>query len=436
VSIRITSVTPDSLADLLGWQAGDEIVSIDGHRIGDEIDFRFYSADAEIEVRLRRNGMLREERVERPENEPFGVSVEEFVIRPCADDCVFCFVDQNPAGLREALYFRDSDPRMSFLYGNYITTTNLRQSDLDRIVEQRLSPMYISVHCTDDAIRRKMMGHRKQSDRLMEKMQFFRENDIEMHTQIVLVPGYNDGKALIRTIEDLWDMRDAVKSVSVVPVGLTSHRQGLEDLRHLSPDEARGVIGQIQSWQTRFRKESDTGFVYASDEMYILAGIEFPEEVEYDGFPLMENGVGMCRDFLDEFEFQVADLPASIPDGLRVTLVTGTLAAPILEQRIVPRLNRIGGLEVSVRKAENRIFGPAVTVSGLLGYRCIRAALGDDDPGDLVLLPPDCINFEGDFLDNVPGRNRPEDLATAIGRPVRVFAGDWQEALSLERVPS
>ncbi len=374
MSIRITSISPGSVADRLGWQPDDEIISIDGHRIGDEIDFRFYAAESELDVRLRRKGMLREERVVRPENEPFGVEVEEFVIRPCADDCIFCFVDQNPGGLREALYFRDSDPRMSFLYGNYITVTNLRQGDLDRIVEQRLSPMYISVHCTDDEIRRRMMGHRRQTDRLREKMQFLRENGIEMHTQIVLVPGYNDGAALVRTIEDLFGMRDAVKSVSVVPVGLTSHRQGLEELRHLTPDEARQLIGQIDDWQARFRSESGTGFVYASDEMYILAGLDFPQEDAYDGFPLMENGVGMCRDFLDEFAFQIEALPTSLAAPRRITFVTGTLAAPILEQRIATKLRAIEGLDVEVLVAENQIFGPAVTVSGLLGYRCIRAA--------------------------------------------------------------
>ncbi|HEX9658900.1 MAG TPA: DUF512 domain-containing protein [Rhodothermales bacterium] len=429
MSVRITSIHPGSLADRLGWKPGDEIVSIDGHRIGDEIDFRFYAADEELDVRLRRKGVLLEDRVDRPENEPFGVEVEEFVIRPCADDCIFCFVDQNPAGLREALYFRDSDPRMSFLYGNYITVTNLRQSDLDRIVEQRLTPMYISVHCTDDEIRRRMMGHSKQTDRLREKMQFFRENGIEMHTQIVLVPGYNDGDALTRTIEDLYAMHDAVKSVSVVPVGLTSRRQGLEELRPLTRAEARAVVDQILDWQSRFRSDSGTGFVYASDEMYILAGLDFPQEDEYDGFPLMENGVGMCRDFLNEFDFQIDSLSQPLPEPIRVTMVTGTLAAPILRDRIAPRLNAIEGLEVVVRVAENTIFGPAVTVSGLLGYQCIRAAIGAERPGDLVLIPPDCVNFEGDFLDNVPGRNRPEDMAAELGCPVRVFTGDWEEVI-------
>ena len=430
MSATIKHVETGSIADQLGWRQGDVVVSINGERIADEIDFRFHAADSELSVQIRRSGILKTYDFERPENEPFGIALEDFVIRPCADDCVFCFVDQNPAGLRDALYFRDSDPRMSFLYGNYITATNLREADLERVVNQRLSPMYISVHCTDNEIRRRMMGHTRQEDRLLEKMQFFRENGIEMHTQIVLVPGFNDGDALVKTIEDLYAMSDMVRSVSIVPVGLTSRRQGLEDLRHLTSAEARNVIDQIVAWQTRFREDISSGFVYASDEMYLLAGVEFPQEEEYDGFPLMENGVGMCRDMLDEFEFQLEALLEEELQPRSVTIVTGSLASPILADRIAPRLNEVENLDVRVVKAENRIFGPAVTVSGLLGYKCISSALAGEDLGDLVLLPPDCINFEGDFLDNVAGSNNPGDLSRELGVPVRVFAGDWIDALA------
>ncbi len=430
MSATIKHVEPGSLAAELGWRSGDVIVSVNDRQIGDEIDLRFHAAEPELDVKIRRAGILKEYAFERPENEPLGISLEDFVIRPCADDCVFCFVDQNPAGLRDALYFRDSDPRMSFLYGNYITVTNLRQSDLDRIVEQRLSPMYISVHCTDDEIRRRMMGHVKQRDHLNEKLQFFRRNGIEMHTQIVLVPGYNDGDALIRTIGDLYSMNDKVRTVSIVPVGLTSRRQGLEELRPLNNGEAREVIGQVNNWQDRFRSEIGSGFVYASDEMYLLAGLEFPEEPEYDGFPLMENGVGMCRDFLNEFEFQLGDLHTDSPGPIRITMVTGTLASPILRNRIAPALNAIDGLTVDVVVGENRIFGLAVTVSGLMGYKCMSAALAGRELGDVVLLPPDCVNYQGDFLDNVAGKNNPGDLSLELGVPVRLFAGDWKAALS------
>ena len=265
----------------------------------------------------------------------------------------------------------------------------------------------------------------------MEKMQFFRENGIEMHTQIVLVPGYNDGEALIRTIDDLYAMSDMVKSISVVPVGLTSRRQGLESLRHVTSAEARELVDQIESWQRQFRREIGAGFVYGSDELYLLAGVDFPHEEDYDGFPLMENGVGMSRDLLDEFEFQLETLKEEVDrEPKRVTMVTGALAEPLLKDRIAPALNELENLEVRVVPAENRIFGPAVTVSGLLGYKCISSALEGEDLGDAVILPPDCINFEGDFLDNVAGKNRPEDLERELGVPVRVFAGDWIDAVS------
>jgi putative radical SAM enzyme (TIGR03279 family) len=429
MSATIKHIEPNSLAHQLGWAVGDVLVSVNGMRIADEIDFRFYASDADLTVDIRRDGILKTYRFDRPENEPLGVALEDFVIRPCADDCVFCFVDQNPAGLREALYFRDSDPRMSFLYGNYITVTNLRQADLDRIVEQRLSPMYISVHCTDDDIRRRMMGHVRQDDRLGEKMQFFRDNGIDMHTQIVLVPGFNDGDALEKTIDDLYSMNDAVKSVSIVPVGLTNHRQGLEQLRNLSPQEARDLLARIEEWQGQFRSEVGSGFVYASDEVYLLAGEDFPQETAYDGFPLMENGVGMCRDLLDEFAFQIEDLAESVNEPLGITMVSGVLAAPMLEQHIAPRLNAIDNLRAEVVCATNRIFGSAVTVSGLLGYKCILSSLEGRELGDLVLLPPDCVNYQGDFLDNVAGRNSPADLEAELGVPVKVFSGDWLEIL-------
>jgi NifB/MoaA-like Fe-S oxidoreductase len=274
-----------------------------------------------------------------------------------------------------------------------------------------------------------MMGHTRQRDHLNEKLQFFRENGIDMHTQIVLVPGFNDGDALVKTIDDLYAMYDAVQSVSIVPVGLTSHRQGLQELRHVTPAEADALIDQIETWQDHSRADIGSGFVYGSDELYLLAGREFPQEDAYDGFPLMENGVGMCRDFLDEFEFQLDDLRETDLEPTHITMVTGTLASSILTDRIAPVLNEIPNLTVDVVTAENRIFGPAVTVSGLLGYKCIRSALGDRKLGDLVLLPPDCINYQGDFLDNVAGRNSPDDLAEELGTPVRIFAGDWLDAL-------
>ncbi len=432
--VRITEIEPGSLADDLGWRPGDQLLAINGETVQDELDLRFKAAEERFTVKVRMGGDLREQSVSRDLDEPLGAAFEEFRIKTCGDDCVFCFVDQNPVGLRDTLYFRDGDFRMSFLYGNYITMTNLRDRDMRRIVEQRLSPLYISVHCTTDEIRRRMMGHRTQQDRLMEKLEFLRAHGIDMHAQVVLVPGFNDGEALVKTVEDLYAMNDRMQSLSIVPVGLTKHRRELTDLRTLRPEEARALAGQVEAWQARFRDEIGRGFVYLSDEMYLLAGLDFPEEDDYDGYPLMENGVGMSRDFLNELDYQREYLPEALPEPKTLTLVTGTLTESLLEERIAPVLREVRNLDVQVVEAENLLFGDSVTVSGLLNFKSFYAALKSlgeaRQLGDLVLLPPDSVNFEGLFLDNRPGQNSPDDLSAALGGvPVEVFGGDWANVI-------
>ena len=430
VPVRVSSVEPDSLASRLGWAPGDQVLAVNGEPVEDELDFRFKTSEEALTLKVRRGGALVEDAVEKEPDTPLGVELEEFRVKTCGDDCVFCFVDQNPTGLRDTLYFRDGDFRMSFLYGNYITVTNLRDRDLDRIVEQRLSPLYVSVHCTDDDVRAAMMGHRTLRDRQGEKLRFLADHGIELHAQIVLVPGFNDGARLVQTVLDLYDLHEQLFSVSIVPVGLTAHRQSLHDLRPVSPPEARQLARQVARWQGRFRERIGRGFVYLSDEVYLLAGLDFPDEDAYDGYPLMENGVGMSRDFLDELAFQAEDFPDALPAPTAVTLVSGTLTAPLLDARVRPVLEGVGGLSVDVVACENRLFGEVVTVSGLLNFKSFLAELGPRAAagtlGDLVVLPPDSVNFEGLFLDNRPGQMTPDDLSAALGGvEVVVFDGDW-----------
>lgn len=428
--VRIASVDPGSPAETLGWAPGDQILAVNGEPVEDELDFRFKTAEETLALKVRKGGTLVEETVERRDGTTLGVELEEFRVKTCGDDCVFCFVDQNPVGLRDTLYFRDGDFRMSFLYGNYITVTNLRDRDLERIVEQRLSPLYVSVHCTDDDVRAEMMGHRTLRDRQAEKLRYLADHGIELHAQIVLVPGFNDGGQLVKTILDLYDLREQLYSVSIVPVGLTEHRKALTSLRPVSADEARQLARQVARWQRQFRAEIGRGFVYLSDEVYLIAGLDFPDEENYDGYPLMENGVGMSRDFLDELAFQAEDFPGGLPDPRRVTLVSGALTAPLLDERVRPLLERVEGLDVDVVTCRNRLFGDVVTVSGLLNFKSFLAELKPRADagtlGDVVVLPPDCVNFEGLFLDNRPGQMTPEDLSRALGGvEVVVFDGDW-----------
>lgn len=426
--VRISAVEPGSLAESLGWAPGDQVLAVNGEAVEDELDFRFKTSEEALALRVRTGGGLVEQAVEKEPDEPLGVELEEFRVKTCGDDCVFCFVDQNPVGLRDTLYFRDGDFRMSFLYGNYITVTNLRERDLERIVEQRLSPLYVSVHCTDDAVRAAMMGHRTK-DRQGEKLRYLADHGIELHAQIVLVPGYNDAGKLAETILDLYGLHEQLFSVSIVPVGLTRHRRELAALRPVSPPEARQLVRLVARWQAFFREAIGRGFVYLSDEVYLLAGVDFPDEDDYDGYPLMENGVGLSRDFLNELAFQAEDFPEALPRPRRVTFASGTLTAPLLDGRVRPLLERVGGLDVRVVPCENLLFGDVVTVSGLLNFKSFRAALeplaARGELGDLVVLPPDCVNFEGLFLDNRPGQMTPDDLGRALGVPVEVFDGDW-----------
>ena len=428
--VRIAAVEPGSLADQLGWAPGDSVLAIDGVAVEDELDFRFKATEERLTLRVRRAGVVVEQPLEKEPDEGLGATFEEFRIKTCGDDCVFCFVDQNPTGLRDTLYFRDGDFRMSFLYGNYITVTNLRERQLERIVEQRLSPLYISVHCTDDATRAAMMGHRTVRDRLREKLRFLVDHDIELHAQIVLVPGFNDAGRLAETVADLAGLSDHLFSVSVVPVGLTAHRQALSDLRPVSPAEAAQLVRFTEHWQRHFRATLGRGFLYLSDEVYLLAGRDFPHEDAYDGYPLMENGVGMSRDFLNELAFQAEDFPAALPAPARLTLATGTLAEGLLRERVAPVLERVEGLEAQVVACPNTLFGEVVTVSGLLNYKSLVAALrplaARGELGDRVLLPPDSVNFEGLFLDNREGAMTTDDLSAALGGvAVEVFDGDW-----------
>lgn len=423
--MKIVAVEPGSIAAELGIREGDELLEINEVRLRDHLDFRFHEGDPDLSLKVARNGELVIYDIEKEEGEKVGIEFEEMKILACGNDCIFCFVDQNPAGLRKDLYFRDGDYRLSFMYGNYTTMTNAGPAILRRIIEQRLSPQYISVHVTDYGVRKKLMGLRK-DDLILEKIKLLHDNDIDMHTQIVLCPGVNDGEVLRRTVEDLYRFRRRIVSLAIVPVGLTDHRFGLHELRKVDRIYAGELLDAVAPWQKRFRKETGRAFVYPSDEFFVVAGRPLPPGTYYDGFPQMENGVGIVRSFLMEFRRQARDFPRRLRSRRRLTLLTAELPSGFLQQEVVPKLRAIGNLEVHCLVAPNLLYGRSVTVAGLLSGKCVSSVLEGSDPGDLVLLPPDILNASGVFLDDTTPAELEERFRTAL----MMFGGDWGEVFA------
>jgi putative radical SAM enzyme (TIGR03279 family) len=422
--VKIVTVHSEGIAADLGLRPGDELLEINNQTVRDNIDLRFHEPEPEVILKVAREGEVTVYEIEKEEGEPLGLEIEEMKVLSCGNDCVFCFVDQNPKGLRKELYFRDGDYRMSFLYGNYTTMTNAGPAILRRIINQRLSPQYISVHATDPDVRARLMGLRK-DDRILEKIALLHDHRIDMHTQIVLCPGLNDGATLEKTVQDLYRFNRRIISLAVVPVGLTDHRFGLTPIAHIDRAYAERLIDTLAQWQARFRRDIGRGFVHASDEFYIVASREIPAERCYDGYPQIENGVGMVRQFLSQFQRQARRFPASLPSSRKVQLVTGDLAQGFMRDVVVPRLQRVRKLEVELVVAPNTLFGRTVTVTGLLSGKCVYSALEHTAGSDAVLLPPDILNTSGVFLDDMS----PDDLERRLQRSVRVFDGRWGSVL-------
>ncbi len=423
--MKITTVEPGSIAEEIGIQIGDDLLEVNGKRVLDAIDYRFHEGREEISLRVFRGKEGTVYDIEKDEDDRVGIDFEEMQILSCGNDCIFCFVDQNPKGLRGQLYFRDGDYRLSFMYGNYTTMTNAGPAILQRIIEQRLSPQYISVHVTNYEIRKRLMGLRK-DDLILNKIKLLHDAGIDMHTQIVLCPGINDGQALVKTVEDLYLYNKHVVSLAVVPVGLTDHRFGLPELKRVDHDYANILLDQVEGWQKKFRKEIGRAFVYASDEFYVTADREIPPAKYYDGFPQTENGVGLVRSFVDDFNRQAKKLPARLSKRRRMVMATSVSASGFMRHEILPRLQGVGGLDVELIVATNTLFGENVTVAGLLSGKCLYSAMKDKNCGDMVLLPPDILNGDGLFLDDatVP------QLEDQLDVPVMIYDGSWDDVFS------
>lgn len=421
----VREVVPESPADLAGIQPGDLLQTINDNPVRDLVDYQFYAAEEELLLGIERNGRARTVLVAKAPDDEMGIRFGEEpapFIRICANKCVFCFIKGLPErhqpqrglplGMRETLYIKDDDYRYSFLFGNFITLTNLKEADWRRLEEQRLSPLYVSVHTTNADLRRKMVDGPR-SGEILNQLRRLGDLRITCHTQLVLCPEINDGDEMERSIADLTALRPIVESISVVPVGLTKYNnmlnvEGLPPMRSFRRDEAQDVMARVERWQRQFAAEPGARgmpFVYLSDEWYYVTKHPFPPARHYGAYAQIENGVGMTRKLLDDWRTARKTLPASLPTPRRVGIATSMMARPVIE-RLARDLRRIGDIEVRVVPVENRFFGPVVTVAGLLCgqdvLEQVREQCGNFTRDDLLLLPRVMLDNAGKrFLDDV-----------------------------------
>ncbi len=420
--LRIEHVTGGSPAARAGVKSGDRLLALNGHPVRDIIDVLFYAEDGPSVCMFQTREGQKRVALEGV-GEESGLVFAPMRTMRCGNACVFCFIDQNPAGLRPTLYVKDEDYRLSFLHGSYVTLSNIGKQGLDRIIAQRLSPLYVSIHALDLEKRKKLLGLRR-DDRLHKKMRALLDAGIELHGQIVLCPEWNDGEELERTVEGLAPYYPGLRTLSVVPVGLTLHRQGLAPLRSVQKREAADLLDRYGLWQRAHQKTHGESFLFFSDEFYLLAGRALPPVRRYGDFWQVENGVGMTALFLSRFQQASRGFPRKCRNRSHWIMVTGRLAEPVLAKHVIPRLSRIGNMKVTLLGVTNRFYGESVTVSGLLAGCDILDALRAAPRDAAVLLPPNCLNPDGLFLDGTT----PQEIASALGREIRIPELDfWTE---------
>jgi putative radical SAM enzyme (TIGR03279 family) len=432
----IAAIEPESFAAEAGLQIGDEIIEVNGHPVEDVIDVQFYAADEWIEMKIRRGGMILACVGGRDYNQTLGIEFEhptfDIDIRRCNNLCPFCFVLQMPSRMRRALYVKDDDYRYSFLHGHFVTLTNLSEHDWERIGDQFLSPLYVSVHATDLRIRRSCLRNPTAPD-IMAQLRWLAEHDIDVHAQLVITPGLNDGPYLGQSIDDLATLWPHVQSICVVPVGLTKHHK--YDRRPLNKAEMRAIFEEVNEYQQYYLRQFGMRFVYLTDEWYLQLGEPLPPRSHYDGFALEENGQGMVRNFLNDWRVVKRELKAKREEGRRLrtryksaTLVTGTLFGPTL-MKAAKEFTRLSGLPVEVVPIVNERLGETITVAGLLMGEDIITQLKARELGDVVVLPRIMFDHpQGIALDDVS----PLQIARALDRPVALAdaMGDVLDALT------
>ncbi len=422
--LLIARVESGSLAEGLGLQPGDAVLSVNGKRVMDTLDYRFHVTEPYVELTIQRGDETLTLATQKEPYDLLGIEFENDLadrIHTCNNKCVFCFIHQMPKGMRRSLYLMDDDFRLSFLYGNYVTLTNLTEEEFQRILEQRLTPMYVSVHATDPDLRGRLLGKREPAP-ILPVLQRLHEGGIDVHAQIVLCPGWNDGDALRQTLYDLAMLHPAVTgkragtlSVAIVPVGLTKFRQKLTPLTPPDRAYAQRFIREVRAMERHFRKRLGTRFAFLSDEWFFLAGEPIPGRRYYEDFPQLDDGVGTVRLFLDRACHVARRLPLALPRTVQMTLVTGELPAAVIE-RFARMLQRVQGVELNVCAVKNHFFGGTVSVAGLLTAQDIADALARVPTYPTVVLPSICLREDHLFLDDVTV----EQFETQIGRRVLV----------------
>ena len=395
--VRIAEIESGSIADELSLEIGSRVVRINGERVRDGIDLTFMMSETDFELEMvSPEGEVTIYEIDREPGEQVGIVPAPDTIRECANKCVFCFIDGNPSDARQTLWLRDDDFRLSFTYGSYVTLTNLGPKGLRRLIDQQISPLYVSVHATEADVRERLLVNSR-AGLIMDQLRQLIEGGLEVHTQVVLCPDWNDGVHLDRTIADLRELGPSIRSLSIVPVGLTRFNID-RPVRLLHPNEAAAVIDQVDKAREWAVTERGSGWCYAADEMYLIAGRTIPGGDYYDDGALYENGVGAVRRFLDSFDQGIAETPRY--EGVRIRLVTGGSMLPFINE-LAPRLSEQTGAEVNPVHVLNRYFGDTVTIAGLLGGEDILHALGECREDDVIVLPAEALNADGVFIDDV-----------------------------------
>ena len=424
--VKIVSVSKKSRADRAGIIAGDVLVSINGREIHDVLDYRFYLAERQISLTVKRDGEELVFEIKKSEYDDIGLEFETPLMdkkMSCENKCVFCFIDQLPKGLRESLYFKDDDSRLSFLHGNYVTLTNMHDRDIDRIIEMHISPVNISVHTTNPELRVKMMKN-KRSGEVLSYLGRLADAGISLCCQIVLCRGLNDGAELDRTMRDLEGLYPSLVSTSIVPAGLTKYRDGLYELEPFTPEECREVLRQVNAFGDECKKKHGTRLFYPADELYIKGGVPLPDEEFYEEYSQIENGVGMLASLESEFKCELDYLDEYLPDysGKReVSMATGYAAYEHIARLAYLLESRVEGLKINVYPIKNNFFGEHITVAGLLTGEDMEAQLKDKLLDDALLIPSVTLRADGDlFLDG----KTPEWLSESLGTEVLTVESD------------